>query len=103
MKQDTGITIKTIQNDLHLNNLYLSIFYNSIDFQERFLVTSPLESDTHEYKWWVPITFAAAGDNFNETFPKVWMKESEHELVVKELPNKDQAVIFNIQQTGRIY
>ena len=76
---------------------------DSIGVQERFLVTSPLESDTHDYKWWVPITFAAAGDNFNETFPKVWMKENEKEKDVKELPNEDEAVIFNVQQTGKIY
>ena len=82
------------------------IYHNhkdSIGVQERFLVTSPLESDTHDYKWWIPITFAAAGDYFNETFPKVWMKENENEKNVKELPNEDEAVIFNIKQTGKIY
>ena len=31
------------------------------------------------------------------------MKENENEKNVKELPNEDEAVIFNIQQTGKIY
>merc|ERR1719367_1644264 len=29
--------------------------------QERFLVSSTDESDTHCYKWWIPITFAPSG------------------------------------------
>jgi aminopeptidase N len=68
--------------------------------QKRFLISSPLESDTHDYKWWIPITFTKPGGDFNNTYSKVWMKDSERVKVINGLPNKNEAAIFNVHQTG---
>lgn len=68
--------------------------------QQRFLLSSPLPSDTHDYKWWVPITFTKPGGDFNNTYNKMWMKDSENIKVIDGMPDKNEAAIFNIQQTG---
>ncbi|XP_069189951.1 aminopeptidase N [Procambarus clarkii] len=70
--------------------------------QERFLlVKSANSSDTHDYKWWVPLTYTSQDDpNFNNTQAMVWMKDSDPEITISSLPGKDQWVIFNIQETG---
>ncbi|XP_069952146.1 aminopeptidase N [Cherax quadricarinatus] len=70
--------------------------------QERFLlVKNENSSDTHDYKWWVPLTYTSQDNpNFNNTQAQVWMKDSEAEITVSSLPEKDQWVIFNIQETG---
>ncbi|XP_042215803.1 aminopeptidase N-like isoform X2 [Homarus americanus] len=70
--------------------------------QERFLTVKKNDSeDTHDYKWWVPLTYTGGDDpNFNETRAKVWMKDSETHITIPSLPTKDQWVIFNLQETG---
>ncbi|XP_069173006.1 LOW QUALITY PROTEIN: uncharacterized protein [Procambarus clarkii] len=70
--------------------------------QERFLlVKSANSSDTHDYKWWVPLTYTSQDDpNFNNTQAMEWMKDSEPEITISSLPGKDQWVIFNLQETG---
>lgn len=70
--------------------------------QERFLlVKSANSSDTHDYRWWVPLTYTTQDNpNFNNTKAMVWMKESDKEVTVPSLPGKDQWVIFNVQETG---
>ena len=37
------------------------------------------------------------------TYNKIWMKDAENVKVNDGLPNKNEAVIFNVQQTGNIY
>ena len=69
-------------------------------FQNRFLLSKPLPTDTHDYKWWIPITFTTPGGDFNNTYNSIWMKESEKVKRINGLPNKNQAAIFNVQQTG---
>ncbi|XP_037790314.1 uncharacterized protein LOC119585704 [Penaeus monodon] len=70
--------------------------------QERFLlVRSENSSDTHDYKWWVPLTYTTQSEaNFNQTQAMVWMKDSEAQISLSSLPPKDQWVIFNLQETG---
>ncbi|XP_027211487.2 aminopeptidase N [Penaeus vannamei] len=70
--------------------------------QERFLlVRDENSSDTHDYKWWVPLTYTTQSEaNFNQTQAMVWMKDSEAQIRLSSLPPKDQWVIFNLQQTG---
>lgn len=70
--------------------------------QERFLLVKDDNSDdTHDYKWWVPLTYTGQDQpDFNQTQPKVWMKDSEAQITITSLPPKDQWVIFNLQQTG---
>ena len=70
--------------------------------KDRNLRSLPLSSDKHDYKWWIPITFAAAGGNFNDTFNKIWMNDNEKTKIITNLPTKEEAVIFNIQQTGDV-
>jgi len=69
--------------------------------QERFLLTTnPSKKDTHDYKWWIPITFATPAGDFNDTYNSIWMEEKEKTKVISGLPDKETAVIFNVQETG---
>ncbi|XP_063587806.1 aminopeptidase N-like [Penaeus indicus] len=70
--------------------------------QERFLlVRDENSSDTHDYKWWVPLTYTTQSEaNFNQTQAMVWMKDAEDQISLSSLPPKDQWVIFNLQETG---
>ncbi|XP_063887273.1 aminopeptidase N-like isoform X2 [Scylla paramamosain] len=70
--------------------------------QERFLlVKDDNADDTHDYKWWVPLTYTGQDQpDFSQTQAKVWMKDSEAQVTVTSLPPKDHWVIFNLQQTG---
>ena len=66
------------------------------------MVSLPLSSDTHEYRWWIPITFTKPDGDFNNTFSKLWMKDTEAEKEINGMPNENEAVIFNLQQTGEL-
>merc|ERR1719464_939165 len=71
--------------------------------QSRFLfsTSAPESSSTSPaYRWWVPITFAPAGGNFNDTFPKAWLREDQERKRVSGLPDSETAVVFNVQETG---
>ena len=37
------------------------------------------------------------------TYNKIWIKDTENVKVIDGLPNKNEAVIFNVQQTGNLY
>ena len=37
---------------------------------------------------------------FNNTFSKDWMKDTESEKPINGMPHENDAVIFNVQQTG---
>ena len=71
-------------------------------FQERFLLKRSKESnDTNDYKWWVPITYATRRNaDFDATVPKIWMKPNEKTKMISGLPQNNDWVIFNVQQTG---
>lgn len=70
--------------------------------QDRFLlVKNENSTDTHDYKWWVPLTYTdQASRKFENTQTMMWMKESEDEITISSLPTNDQWVIFNLQETG---
>jgi len=71
--------------------------------QEKFRVSGKKSSndvDSKDYRWWIPITYVAPGGDFNNTYNTIWMKESDEEMTVPNLPNSDEAVVFNIQETG---
>ncbi|KAK7075491.1 hypothetical protein SK128_020460 [Halocaridina rubra] len=70
--------------------------------QERFLlVKNPNSTDTHDYKWWIPITFTSQNvQDFDTTFPSIWMSAAESEITINNLPDNNVWVIFNIQETG---
>ena len=71
--------------------------------QSRFLVsTSPTTSapSSKPFRWWVPVTFTPAGGDFNDTYPKAWLREDEEKKRLMGLPASDKAVVFNVQETG---
>ena len=37
------------------------------------------------------------------TYNKIWMKDTEKVKVIGGLPGKNEAAIFNVQQTGNLY
>ena len=49
---------------------------------------------------WVPLSFAAVRGDFSKTAPKGWLSKDEDSKEMAGMPNKDTAVIFNVQQTG---
>ena len=57
-------------------------------------------STSPAYRWWVPITFAPAGGNFNDTFPRAWLRKNQERIQVSGLPASKTAVVFNVQETG---
>ncbi|KAG0730404.1 Aminopeptidase Ey [Chionoecetes opilio] len=92
----TSATVSQPVRRLHHNSLSRSAR------QERFLLVKDENADdTHDYKWWVPLTYTGQDQpDFSHTQAKVWMKDSEAQVTVTSLPPKDQWVIFNLQQTG---
>ncbi|XP_063596362.1 aminopeptidase N-like isoform X2 [Penaeus indicus] len=70
--------------------------------QERFLlVKNPNSTDTHDYKWWVPLSYTTeTNPDFETTKPQRWMMDTEEQLTISSLPAKDKWVIFNVQETG---
>ena len=69
--------------------------------QDRFLISKSKDNpDKHDYMWWIPVTFTEAGGDFDNTKNDIWMSNKEKTKSISGLPNADQAVIFNIQETG---
>ena len=69
--------------------------------QSRFLIsTSASESSSTStpYRWWVPITFAPSGGNFNDTYPKAWLREDQERS--KENSPSPLLVIFPLANCG---
>ncbi|KAK4302667.1 hypothetical protein Pmani_025262 [Petrolisthes manimaculis] len=105
----TNLTVKTIMDTWTLQMGYpvITVQRNETDTstvisQERFLLTRQENSeDTHDYKWWVPLTYTDQAEaDFSQTQPKVWMKDSEAQITIPHLATKDHWVIFNLHQTG---
>jgi len=92
-----GFPVITVIRDYDSNSATVS--------QSRFLVTfSPEMKETkageHTYRWWIPLTFTEADGNFNNTNTRDWMENSTHTKQVTGMPNRNTAVVFNVQQTG---
>uniref|UniRef100_A0A6A7FVN9 Aminopeptidase N n=1 Tax=Hirondellea gigas TaxID=1518452 RepID=A0A6A7FVN9_9CRUS len=70
--------------------------------QERFLlVKNPNSTDTHDYKWWVPITFTTQDNpDFTSTKPSFWMADTDITKTVAGMPSSGKWVIVNMQETG---
>ncbi|XP_076040625.1 aminopeptidase N-like isoform X3 [Oratosquilla oratoria] len=69
--------------------------------QERFLlVRNENSTDTHDYKWWVPLSFTSEDNpNFTDTSAAAWIPGTA-DTTVSGMPSADKWVIFNLQQTG---
>ncbi|XP_068246618.1 uncharacterized protein [Palaemon carinicauda] len=70
--------------------------------QERFLLVKNINStDTHDYKWWVPLTYTSRENpNFEDTRAMAWMNNTQSEITIDSLPDQNNWVIFNLQETG---
>ena len=69
--------------------------------QDRFLISkSENNKDKHNYMWWIPVTFTAAGGDFENTKNEIWMSNTEKTKSIDGLPDADTPVIFNIKETG---
>ena len=71
--------------------------------QQRFLLSKTDDnSDKHDYKWWIPITFTTPGGNFNVTKNTVWMSNKQESISVgsTDWPDSKTALVFNVQQNG---
>ncbi|XP_040569866.1 aminopeptidase N isoform X2 [Lepeophtheirus salmonis] len=90
-----GYPVVTITRNYELNTLSLT--------QERFLLnTNGKSNDTHNYSWWIPLTFTTPGRDFDNTYNEAWLKKDEKSKQIN-LPIDIKAntpVIFNIQETG---
>ncbi|XP_066967140.1 aminopeptidase N-like [Macrobrachium rosenbergii] len=103
-----NLTLKAIMDSWTLQMGYpvISIIRNvkgtlATVSQERFLLTINETRDEHDYKWWVPLTFTTqAKPNFASTHSLIWLKNSSSHTVVRDLPDRDNWVIFNLKQTG---
>ena len=62
---------------------------------------NPNSTDTHDYKWYVPINFVTEdAPDFTDTKPSSWMAATEPSKTITGLPNPGRWVIFNKLQTG---
>jgi len=54
------------------------------------------------FRWWVPISYAVPGGDFNNTKNSIWLSPEESTRVAKMFENVDPAkpVVVNVQQTG---
>ncbi|XP_047471486.1 aminopeptidase N-like [Penaeus chinensis] len=69
--------------------------------QEHFLSENRNLSDTHDYRWWIPLSFTTRSRvDFNRTQIMVWMRDYWESLNVTYSSAEDEWVIFNLQQTG---
>ncbi|XP_068228727.1 aminopeptidase N-like [Palaemon carinicauda] len=71
---------------------------SAIVSQKRFLFSN---ESTEEETWWVPLTYTSQDNpDFHHTQTMIWMSDEEREITIGSLPQKDQWVVFNIQETG---
>ncbi|KAK7085869.1 hypothetical protein SK128_006192, partial [Halocaridina rubra] len=103
------LTVKTVMDTWTLQMGYPVIKVtrssdgtSAVISQERFLLSKKANStDDHDYKWWVPLTYTSQGlPDFQNTKTMIWMKPSEPEITIVNLPPENQWLIFNLQQTG---
>ena len=47
--------------------------------------------------WWVPLSWASPGGDFNSTSPAAWLGEGQHIIKLPDSPAKDIALVANIQ------
>jgi aminopeptidase N len=88
-----GFPVLNVNRDYDSNKATLT--------QERFLISkSKNNPDKHNYMWWVPITYVQPGGDFTNTKNSIWMSDVEKSKVLTDMPDRDKAVVFNVQETG---
>ena len=102
---DNDISVKTVMDTWTLQmgypviNVNRNYEDNSMTItQERFLSlkNQPKKSgeteDTHDYKWWVPISFDFEGGKFNQTRNSHWLKPDQDKLTI-QLPEGNTKIL----------
>jgi aminopeptidase N len=85
----TGFPLLTVNRNYEAGTAKIS--------QERFLLN---QTQSSESRWWVPVTYTRPGGDFNNTYNNVWLSDKQWSRQLNDMPAKDTASIFNIQQTG---
>lgn len=102
-----GFTMKELVDNWSLNEGYPVVTVTRTEAgtltlkQQRFVYNTQ-KQENNDQKWIIPITFATGKDsNFENTFPKFWLKEAEVTIPegVLKLDNDDW-VVLNVQETG---
>nr|CAD7397313.1 unnamed protein product [Timema poppensis] len=71
--------------------------------QERFLLIPAINgTDTHDYKWWIPLTYTTKSElDFVDTETKQWLTATEEsKQLTTPIINQEEWIIFNIQETS---
>nr|CAD7197139.1 unnamed protein product [Timema douglasi] len=71
--------------------------------QERFLLIPAINgTDTHDYKWWIPLTYTTKSElDFVDTETKQWLTATEEsKQLTTPIINQEDWIIFNIQETS---
>ena len=88
-----GFPVVTVNRNYDSNSAELT--------QERFLLLKSEDSkDTHDYRWWIPITHTTPNGNWENTYNEIWMDKSEKRKKINDMPDRNTPVIFNVQETG---
>ncbi|KAL0271368.1 UNVERIFIED_CONTAM: hypothetical protein PYX00_008477 [Menopon gallinae] len=59
------------------------------------------DDDSEDTKWWIPLTYTSGKDlDFQNTKPKVWVKPTEEETVLTDMPEENQFVLMNVEASG---
>ncbi|KAJ8889371.1 hypothetical protein PR048_008870 [Dryococelus australis] len=70
--------------------------------QERFLLSSSTSpTDSHDYKWWIPLSYTnKTAANFNTTTPATWLPANLSQISFSDASDTNDWLIFNLQETG---
>ncbi|KAI4460101.1 protease m1 zinc metalloprotease [Holotrichia oblita] len=102
----SNLTVKTIMDTWTLQTGYpvITVKRNYEDgtavvTQKRYLKDRTYTGDTT--KWWIPLTYTTSKEmNFNDTETRKWFASDDNQVMITDLPSKDDWVIFNIQTSG---
>ena len=65
------------------------------------MVIDPSSNDTHEYRWWIPVTYTTQENpNFSDTFPSDSIPDNGLSYSINGVITEANWILFNIQQTG---
>nr|CAD7255859.1 unnamed protein product [Timema shepardi] len=107
--ESPGFDVKTVLDTWSMQKGYpvITVTRNysqgqTIVRQERFLRNmSESPTDTHDYKWWVPLTYTTQSQlDFNTTTAKTWLEASQDSSLVDVSAASNEWILFNIQETG---
>nr|CAD7453868.1 unnamed protein product [Timema tahoe] len=106
---DADLNVKTVM-DTWINQMGYPVVtvtrnYSSASAsvsQERFLIQrNPDSTDSHDYKWWIPLSYTRkTGAQFNVTTPSIWLQANESQIVIENIAESSDWIIFNLQESA---